>query len=87
MKFQGALIKEQGVTFGVVIVKPHVLSNKAEADSTIASFQAQVFVSNPVVLMAQDAKGVPSYYGRKDIAAFLAKVPLDSIPWKEYTLN
>ena len=87
MKFQGALIKEQNVTFGVVIVKPHVLSNQAEANGLIVSFETQVFVGYPVVLMAQDAKATPTYYGRKDIVGFLARVPLASIPWREYTLS
>jgi len=87
VKFQGALIKEQQVTFGVVIVKQYVLSNKIEAENLIASFQAQVFGGCPVVLMAQDSRGIPTYYGRKDIVDFLASIPLQSIPWKEYTLN
>ena len=33
MKFQGALVKEQGVTFGIIVVKPHVLNSPSEADS------------------------------------------------------
>ncbi len=80
MKFQGALIKEQGVTFGVVIVQSHVLSNQTEANDLIASFQSQIFGGLPVVLMAQDARRTPTYYGRKDIVAFLARVPLNAIP-------
>jgi hypothetical protein len=80
-------IKEQGVTFGVVIVKPYILSNKMEAKGVIASFQEQIFVGHPVVLMAQDANGTPTYYGRKDIVGFLASVPLASIPWKKYTVS
>lgn len=87
MKFEGALIKEQGVTFGVVIVKPSVLSSKIEAAKVIASFQAQVFVGCPVILMAQDVNGTPTYYGRKDIVNFMASVPVEAIPWKEYTLS
>lgn len=87
MKFQGALIKEQGITFGIVAVKPHILTNDTEAKKLIAVFETQVFVGHPVVLMAQDASGRPSYYGRKDIADFLAKTPLAAIPWKEYTVG
>lgn len=86
MKFQGAVIKEQGVTFAVVIVKQHVLNNKVEANQTIQSFRT-VFGSIPIVLMAQNARGVPNYYGRRDIARFLARVPPSAIPWKEYTIS
>lgn len=86
MKFQGAVIKEQGVTFAVVIVKQHVLNNKVEANQTIQSFRT-VFGSIPIVLMAQNARGVPKYYGRRDVVRFLARVPLSAIPWKEYTIS
>lgn len=86
MKFQGSVITEQGVTFGVVIVRKHILSNQHEANNLIANF-GKFFGNVPVVLMAQDSNGRPSYYGRKDIAKFMASVPLRAIPWKEYTLN
>lgn len=86
MRFQGALIKEQGVTFAVVIVKKHVVDNKFEADRAILSFQ-NVFPGIPVILMAQDSRGVPTYYGRRDIAKFMANAPLSVVPWKEYSVN
>lgn len=85
MKFQGAKIREQGVTFAVVIVKRHIIDNSAEADRTIQCFQP-TFPGIPVILMAQDARGVPSYYGRSDISRFMASVPLNAVPWKEYTI-
>ena len=37
--------------------------------------------------MAQDSSGGPTYQGRSDIVRFLANVPLEAIPWMEYTLN
>lgn len=86
MGFQGAVIKEQGVTFAIVIVRKSDVDNRSEANRAIASFQ-RVFPGIPVVLMAQDATGTPNYYGRKDIVRFLAKVPLSAIPWKQYTLS
>jgi hypothetical protein len=86
MKFQGAVIKEQGITFAIVIVKKYIIDNKSEANRTIASFK-HVFPDIPIVLMAQDFKGKPTYYGRADIVRFLAKVPLSAIPWKEYTIS
>lgn len=86
MRFQGATVKEQGITFGIAIVKPHVVQNRSEAARTISGF-APVFGSMPVVLMAQDHRGVPTYIGRNDIVRFLANVPMEAIPWREYTLN
>lgn len=86
MRVQGAVIREQGQTFAVVVVKPHVIQNGATAADAIESF-SPVFGGLPVVLMAQDGRGRPTYYGRKDIARFLAGVPLNRIPWREYSIN
>jgi len=85
--FQAAVIREQGVSFAVVVVKKYVLDNHAEANRTIGAFEEQAFQDIPVVLMAQDYRGVPTYYGRRDIARFMAKVPLSAIPWKQYTVT
>lgn len=86
MKFQGALIKEQGVTFAIVIVKSYVLNNSSEREDMRDSFYP-VFPGIPIILMAQDSRGVPTYHGRNDIVNFLANVPMQAIPWQEYTLN
>ncbi|HYE67330.1 MAG TPA: hypothetical protein VEA58_01890 [Anaerovoracaceae bacterium] len=86
MTFQGAIVKEQGVTFAIVIVKKSVIDNHSEANRAIIGFQPY-FPGLPVVLMGQDHRGVPTYFGRKDIAKFLASVPLQAIPWKEYRTN
>lgn len=86
MTIEGAVIKEQGVTFAVVIVKEHVLNSPSEADRTIRAFEP-IFPGLPVVLMAQDYQGVPTYYGRPDISKFMASVPMSQVPWKRYTVN
>jgi hypothetical protein len=86
MRIQGAVIKEQGVTFAIVVVKRHVVDNSREASRAIHSFRP-VFPGLPIVLMAQDSRGVPTYYGRQDVARFLANVPMSAIPWKEYTIG
>lgn len=86
MQFRGAVVKEQGVTFAIVIVKEYVVNNTFKAKDCIRDFEP-VFCGLPVVLMAQDYKGRAKYYGRKDIVRFLANVPLRAIPWKKYTMN
>jgi hypothetical protein len=85
MRIQGAVIREQGQTFAVVVVKPHVIHSSSEAADAIRSFTPVFRV--PVVLMAQDNRGRPTYYGRPDIARFMASVPMHAIPWREYTIN
>lgn len=85
MRVQGAVIREQGVTFAIVVVKPHVVQSHAEATAAIRSFVPVFRV--PVVLMAQGSGGRPTYFGRQDLARFLSGVPFHSIPWKEYTIQ
>jgi hypothetical protein len=86
MRFQGAVIREQGQTFAVLVVQRHVIDNQSAAADAIAGFRP-VFPGLPVVLMAQDTSGRPTYYGRQDISRFLASVPMRAIPWREYALN
>jgi hypothetical protein len=85
MRVQGAVIREQGLTFAVVIVKPHAVQTPAAAEEAIRAFTPIFGV--PVVLMAQDSRGTPTYRGRPDIARFMASVPLQAVQWKEYTIN
>lgn len=86
MRFKGAVVREQGVTFAIAVVKRQVIDCRSTANRTINAF-APVFPGLPVVLMAQDNRGRPTYLGRPDITRFLARVPLRAIPWREYALN
>jgi hypothetical protein len=86
MQIEGAVIKEQGITFAVAVVRPSVLNQPSTRDQAVAEF-SEVFDGLPTVLMAQDSRGVPSYYGRPDIVDFMASVPLEAIPWQRYWLN
>ncbi len=85
MQVTGAVIREQGVTFAVVVVQPHVVANATEANAMISGL-VPVFRA-PVVLMAQDGSGRPTYFGRRDLAGFLSNVPLRAVPWKKYSIN
>lgn len=86
IKIQGAVVKEQGVTFVIVIVKPHILQSQFEPQRAAQAFSSY-FPGLPIVLMAQDSRGTPTYWGRKDIVNFLARLHVSQIPWKEYTFN
>lgn len=86
MKFQGAVVKEKGIKFAIVVVKRHIVQNSYQAKKAISTFQP-IFGPIPVILMGQDSRGRATYYGRRDIVRFLAKVPLKAIPWREYTIS
>ena len=86
MEFQGSVVNEQGQTFAIVIVKPSVIDNHSEADNFRSTFST-VFPGMPIILMAQNSRGVPTYYGRTDIVKFLASIDFRRIKWKKYTIN
>lgn len=86
MKVQGAVIKEQGLTFAIVVVKRHIVDSQTQSGEAINSF-SHLFPGMPIVLMAQDSRGIPKYRGRKDIVNFLANIHPSQIPWKEYTFG
>ncbi len=85
MRIQGAVIREQGVTFAIAVVKPHILNNNRQAEDMILSLQA-VFGYMPIILMAESC-GRPRYYGRKDIVQFLSHIHPAAIPWQEYIIK
>jgi hypothetical protein len=86
MQFDGAKVTEQGVTFGIVIVKPYVLRSSQE-QAGAQRLGTQAFGPIPIILMAQDGRGVPTYQGRRDIVSFLSRIAFQRIPWKKYTLS
>ena len=84
MTLEGAVVREQGVTFAIVIVRSHVLGNESMAREAAVGF-SRLFPSLPIVLMAQDSRGTPTYWGRPDIVRFLANISVSRIPWKRYS--
>jgi len=85
MQFNAALIKEQGITFAIVVVKSYIIQNPSKAEESRVSFSA-LFPNMPIILMAQDSRRVPTYRGRRDIVKFLANIDLTRIPWRKYTI-
>ncbi|TFD94317.1 hypothetical protein [Jeotgalibacillus sp. R-1-5s-1] len=76
-----ALVKEQGVTFAVVVVKSHALNNVHSRDDLKMSYQPY-FPGAHIILMAQNSRGVPQYYGKTDIVNFLSRIDHRRLPWK-----
>ena len=54
--FDGAVVDEQGVTFGIAVARRSVLDNPTARNQAIAEF-SEVFGDIPTVLMAQDGQG------------------------------
>lgn len=85
MTFDGAIIKEQGITFGIFIIKSHVLDNSNDREDARQTFSTH-FSGIPIILMAQNSRGIPTYHGRTDIVNFLVSISPSRIPWKRYTV-
>lgn len=82
MEFDGAKIREQGVTFAIVVVKPYVLTSPSKEQ--IRTSFIPFFGNIPIILMAQNSRGIPTYDDRCDIVRFLANINPARIPWKHY---
>lgn len=87
MHFDGAIIKEQGVTFAILIVKPSVIRSTYEQRNMRNLLSSTFGYDTPIILMAKNSRGIPTYQGRKDIVNFLAKVHPSRIPWKSYSIS
>lgn len=84
MQIQAAAISIQGNHFAVVVAGQDLLNNQGEADMTIEQL-GPTFGGVPVILMAQNDAGSPTYYGDPELVELLRGVPVDEMPWKEYS--
>ncbi|MFY9309627.1 MAG: hypothetical protein WAQ28_11325 [Bacteroidia bacterium] len=85
MQFDGAVIKERGVNFAIVVVNPSTLDYSTHREETREAFSRH-FPGIPVVLMAQNSQGIPTYSGRTDIVNLLANIDFSKILFKTYTV-
>ena len=85
MKINAAAISVEGQNLAVALVGLDLVNSPGEADMAINSLQP-TFGSAPVVLMAQKDDGTPVYYGDEALVRSLAYVPVDQMPWKEYSI-
>jgi len=85
MKMQGAVIKEQGVTFAIALVKASSVQTTSDAQTTRRAFQPY-FPGIELVLASQE-RGTFKYSGRPDIVKFLASISPSRIPWREYSVS
>ena len=86
MKVQAAAISLGGVRFVVVVSGMDLINNPGEADLTIETLQP-TFGGVPVLLMAQNEAGSPTYYGDEGLVRQMADIPVDKMPWKEYSVK
>ena len=83
---QAAEISLQGHSFMVVVVPMSFVVSPGEADMAIEDLQPY-FGGMPIVLMAQQEDGSPSYYGDHQLVEQMADIPIDTMLWKEYPVG
>ena len=76
-RVQFSRIREQGITFGVVVVKDHIIDSMSERDDAVAYWSR--WLGCPTILLGANRHRL---YGRNDLVKFMTNVSLDRIPWK-----
>jgi hypothetical protein len=86
MQVQGAAISLGGSNMMVTVVDMGLVENHGEADMAIESLSAG-FGGVTVILMAQRDDGSPVFYGDQDLVGLLRDVPVEEMPWREYSVS
>lgn len=76
-KVQFARLREQGIAFGIVVVKDHVI-DQSDADEAVSYWSR--WLGCPTILLGARRHKL---YGRTDIVRFMSNVSLDRVPWRE----
>lgn len=79
--WQIALVREQGVNFGVVVVKDHVINDGLERDKVCKLWTARL--GCPVALMGAHHHRT---YGRTDIVRWLSSIHPGRLPWRSVSM-
>lgn len=85
-QIEGAIVKEQDITFAIVVVKPHIIQSRSETKEARNAY-SHVFPDMPIILMGKDSQGKATYNGQKEIVRFLAQTDPRRIPWRRYIIT
>ena len=86
MTLDGAVLHEGGVTFALASVPPNILTNPITADHLLDSLRRDLFPDMPILLMAREWSGKPSYYGSPDAQRALRGVHIGRVAWSRYNV-
>jgi hypothetical protein len=75
-----ALIREQGQTFAVLAVKPHVVQNPPEREALVAA--ANGWFGVRTALLAEDGRT----WGPNDIVRWLQNIHATQLPWRTFSV-
>jgi hypothetical protein len=75
-----ALVREQGQTFAVLAVKPHIVQSPTERAKMVVA--GRQWFGVPTVLLAEDGQT----WGNKGIVNWLRNVHPAQLPWRTFTI-
>jgi hypothetical protein len=75
-----ALVREQGQTFAVLAVKPHVVSSPTERETVLRAARGRFGVR--AALLAEDGRT----YGPNDIVRWLQNIHISQLPWRRFNV-
>ncbi len=78
MQGEVALVREQGQTFAVLAVKPHVVQSPSEREALVAAGRNLFGVRT--ALLAEDGRT----WGAPDIVRWLQNVHVSQLPWRSF---
>lgn len=81
--FTAALVREQGVTFAVIMAKDHVLNSQTESDNLIRTMAVSMRCPL-IVLMGESNRRLRG--NRRDVVQFVANLHPARLPWKKWTV-
>jgi hypothetical protein len=81
MQVQGALVRERGLEFALLVVKEYVLDSPFERARAAA--WGSLFFHAPTVLVGERRHRT---FGRDDVLSMLRDVDVTQIPWRTYTV-
>ena len=82
VEFTGALVKEQGIEFMIILVKKNIIDNHFQRQNAVNEYQRLFGI--PSIIAAQDSRGDFKYFGREDISRFLSSIHPSRISWSTF---
>lgn len=83
--FNGANLPLYGGDVLIVIVYPWVLTDATESTQLVEDLRERF--GRTIVLVAQDSRGVPTYWGPTAITMVLRAIPFDALPWSHHAFD
>ena len=80
MQGEVAVIREQGQTFAVLAVKPHVVQSPSEREAMVTA--ARGWFGVRTALLAEDGRT----WGPNDIVRWLQGIHPGQLPWRKFSI-